>query len=125
MLTLKLEEMDERVSLSRQMGRDEAPVVLANVFTVAPEDVDALLEAWTADASLLKTKPGFVSTQLHRGIGGSSTFLNYAVWESVGAFRAAFSDPEFQASFARHPDSTVARPHLFQKVGIPGISESE
>ena len=122
---LKLEEMDEQVSLSQQMGGDEESVVLANVFTVAPEDVDALLEAWTADASLLKTRAGFVSTQLHRGIGGSSTFLNYAVWESVGAFRAAFSDPEFQASFARYPDSTVARPHLFQNVGIPGISEGE
>jgi heme-degrading monooxygenase HmoA len=125
MLVLKLEEMDERVSLSEQMGGDEAPVVLVNVFTVAPEDVNALLEAWAADASVLKTKPGFVSTQLHRGIGGSSTFLNYAVWESVGAFRAAFSDPEFQASFARYPDSTVARPHLFQKVGITGLSEGE
>jgi heme-degrading monooxygenase HmoA len=120
---LKLEEMDERVSLSAQMGANEAPIVLANVFTVAPEDVEALVEAWTLDATLLKTKPGFISTQLHRGVAGSSTFLNYAVWESVSAFRAAFADPEFQASFARYPDSTVARPHLFQRVHIPGISE--
>jgi heme-degrading monooxygenase HmoA len=122
---LKLAEMDDRVGLAKQMGGDEAPVVLANVFTVAPEDVDALVEAWTADASLLKGRAGFISTQLHRGIAGSSTFMNYAVWESVGAFRAAFSDPEFQASFARYPDSTVASPHLFQKVAIPGISEGE
>jgi heme-degrading monooxygenase HmoA len=122
---LKLGEMDDRVSLAEQMGGDESPVVLANVFRVAPEDVDALVEAWTADVSLLKGRAGFIATQLHRGIAGSSTFMNYAVWESVGAFKAAFSDPEFQASFARYPDSTVASPHLFQKVAIPGISEGE
>jgi hypothetical protein len=26
-----------------------------------------------------------------------------------------------QATFARYPDSTVASPHLFQKVAVPGI----
>jgi hypothetical protein len=33
----------------------------------------------------------------------------------------AFSDPGFQGTFARYPDSTVASPHLFQKVAAPGI----
>jgi heme-degrading monooxygenase HmoA len=120
---LKRIEMDEHVSLMEQMTSDDSPVVLVNVFKVAPEDADALLEAWTADAAHLKEKPGFISTQLHRGIAGSSTFLNYATWESVEAFRAAFADPEFQATFANYPDSTVASPHLFTKVAVPGISE--
>jgi hypothetical protein len=48
-------------------------------------------------------------------------FLNHAVWESVQAFRNAFGDPQFQATFARYPDSTLASPHLFQKVAVPGI----
>jgi hypothetical protein len=48
-------------------------------------------------------------------------FVNHAVWESVQAFRDAFGDPQFQATFARYPDSTVASPHLFQKVAVPGI----
>jgi heme-degrading monooxygenase HmoA len=120
---LKRIEMDEQVSLMQQLSSDQSPVVLVNVFKVAPEDADALLEAWTADAGLLKEKTGFISTQLHRGIAGSSTFFNYAVWESVEAFRAAFGDPKFQASFANYPDSTVASPHLFTKVAVPGISE--
>ena len=47
--------------------------------------------------------------------------MNQAVWESVEAFRTAFGDPQFQATFARYPDSTVASPHLFQKVAVPGI----
>jgi heme-degrading monooxygenase HmoA len=120
---LKRIEMDEHVSFIEQMSSDQSPVVLVNIFKVAPEDVGALLEAWTADAAHMKEKPGFISTQLHRGIAGSSTFLNYAIWESVEAFRAAFADPQFQATFANYPDSTVASPHLFTKVAVPGISE--
>ena len=114
-------EMDDRVSLFDQISKEVGPVTLINTFKVAPEEADALLEAWAADARYLKSKPGFIWTQLHRGVGGSSTFLNYAVWESVEAFRNAFSDPNFQATWANYPASTVASPHLFQKVAVPGI----
>jgi heme-degrading monooxygenase HmoA len=114
-------EMDDRVSLADQLSEEVGPVILINTFQVAPEDADALLEAWAADAAYLKQQPGFISAQLHRGIAGSSVFLNHAVWESVQAFRDAFGDPQFQAMFARYPDSTVASPHLFQKVAVPGI----
>ena len=114
-------EMDEQVRLPDQLSQEVGPVILINTFRVGPQDVDALLEAWAADAAYLKTKPGFISTQLHRGIAGSCTFLNHAVWESVESFRNAFGDPQFQAGFARYPDSTVASPHLFQKLAVPGI----
>jgi heme-degrading monooxygenase HmoA len=114
-------EMDERVQLAEQLSHEVGPVVLINTFKVAAEDADALLEAWAADAAYLKAKPGFISTQLYRGIAGSGVFVNHAVWESVGAFRNAFGDPQFQATFGRYPDSTVASPHLFQKVAVPGI----
>ena len=114
-------EMDDRVGLADQLAGEVGPVILVNTFRVAPEDVEQLLEAWAADAAYLRTKPGFISTQLHRGIAGSCVFLNHAVWESVEAFRNAFGDPSFQATFARYPDSTVASPHLFQKVAVPGV----
>ena len=118
---LQRTEMDARVRLIDQLTQEVGPVILINTFTVAPEDAEALLAAWAADAAYLKTKPGFISTQLHRGIAGSCVFLNHAVWESVEAFRKAFGDPKFQETFARYPDSTVASPHLFQKVAVPGI----
>ena len=114
-------EMDRHVRLADQLATEVGPVILVNIFKVDPDDADALLRAWAADAAYLKTKPGFISTQLHRGIAGSGTFLNHAVWESVQAFRDAFSDPQFQATWARYPDSTVASPHLFQKVAVPGV----
>jgi heme-degrading monooxygenase HmoA len=113
-------EMDEHVPLADQLMNEVGPVILVNIFKVHPNDADGLLQAWAADAAYLKTKPGFISTQLHRGIAGSGTFLNHAVWESVQAFRDAFSDAQFQATWGRHPDSTVASPHLFQKVAVPG-----
>ena len=114
-------EMDDRVSLLDQLSEEVGPVILINTFKVAPDDADALLDAWAADAGYMKQRPGFISTQLHRGIAGSGVFLNHAVWESVEAFRTAFGDPKFQETFARYPDSTVASPHLFQKVAVPGI----
>ncbi len=118
---LTMQEMDERVSIREQLAEEVGPVILINTFKVDPQDVDALVEAWTADAAYMRQKPGFISTQLHRGTASSSVFLNYAVWESVAAFREAFADPQFQATFSRYPDSTIASPHLFQKVTVPGI----
>ena len=78
-------------------------------------------EPWAEDAAFMKQQPGFISTQLHRGVAGSTTFVNVAVWESAAALAAAFSSPEFQEHAAHYPDSAVTQPHLFQKVAVPGI----
>ena len=120
---LKMVEMDENVTLAAQLEEhnDGRHVILINKFNVKPEDVDQLLKAWAADAAYLKQKPGFISTQLHQGIGGSCVFINYAVWESVEHFKQATSDPAFRSALARYPDSTTGSPHLFRKVAVPGI----
>lgn len=119
---MRFEEMDSHTPLSKQLADGYAgPVVLINKFTVAPEDRDALVRAWTDDAAYFKQQPGFISAQLHRGIGESTVFLNYAVWESVDAFRHAFGQPEFRSRLEHYPASAVASPHLFEKVAVPGI----
>lgn len=118
---MKFKELDANVSLQDQLSADTSPVILINVFSVDPADGDALMEAWAGDAAYFKMRPGFISAQLHRGIGGSGTFLNYAVWESVRHFREAFGAPEFQSKLSRYPSTTVASPHLFTKIPIPGI----
>jgi heme-degrading monooxygenase HmoA len=118
---MNLQELDEYVSIHDQLAADIEPVILINVFTVNPSESDALMRAWADDAAIMKTRPGFISTQLHRGIGGSGVFLNYAVWESVRDFRNAFTAPEFRNSLAAYPASTVARPHLFARIAVPGI----
>lgn len=118
----QLREMNDAVSLMDQMETaDDGSVVLINVFTVDAADEDELVAAWTHDAEFMKEQPGYISTQLHKGIGGSSTFLNYAVWESVESFRNAFTNPEFQARIARYPESATVSPHLFDKLHVSGL----
>lgn len=116
-----LKPMDEKFPIERQLGVEAEPVVLVNVFTLDATDESAFLSAWKDDAGFMKRQPGFISTQLHRATGDSPTYLNYAVWESTAAFRAAFTHPEFIAKLSTYPSSAVAVPHLFQKVGVAGI----
>lgn len=80
-----------------------------------------MIETWGQDSRVMKRQPGFISAQLHRGIGGANVFVNYAVWESLDAFRAAHANPEFKAAIAKTPASGVTRPVLLQKMAIPGI----
>ncbi|WP_264050986.1 antibiotic biosynthesis monooxygenase family protein [Methylobacterium flocculans] len=114
-------EMDPTVTLADQLEDEGGSVVLINTFVVPPAEAEALLAAWTADAAIMKRQPGFVSTQLHRGIAGSGVFLNYAVWESIATFRAAFTNPEFRARLADYPARATVSPHLFRTVAVPGI----
>jgi len=116
-----LRPLDPAFPIERQVALDAGPVVLVNVFTLDKSDEQTFLETWEDDAAFMKRQPGFISTQLHRAIGESPTYLNYAVWESTAAFRAAFTHPEFQAKLSLYPSSAVASPHLFQKVAVPGI----
>jgi heme-degrading monooxygenase HmoA len=118
---MELRELDEHVTYASQLKEDGGPVVLINVFTVAPEDAERLLDVWADDAAFMKRRPGFISTQLHRGTAGSSTFVNVAQWESARALGEAFRSPEFQARIARYPDSAVSSPHVFERIGVPGV----
>ena len=116
-----LRPLDPAFPIERQIAIDAGPVVLVNVFTLDEADEQTFLRAWQDDAAFMKRQTGFISTQLHRALGESPTYLNYAVWESTGDFRAAFSHPEFRAKLSSYPSSAVAAPHLFQKVAVPGI----
>lgn len=116
-----LRPLDPAFPIQRQLEVDANAVVLVNVFTLDKADEQTFLQAWQDDAAFMKRQPGFISTQLHRAIGESPTYLNYAIWESTADFRAAFTHPEFRAKLTTYPSSAVASPHLFQKVAVPGI----
>ncbi|MCQ8876120.1 antibiotic biosynthesis monooxygenase [Mesorhizobium sp. LMG17149] len=107
--------------IDRQIAIDATSVVLVNVFTLDKADEQTFLHAWQDDAVFMKQQPGFISTQLHRAIGESPAYFNYAIWETMADFRAAFSHPEFRAKLSAYPSSAVASPHLFQKVAVSGI----
>lgn len=118
---LQLKPLDQKVPIFQQLNAEVSPVVLVNIFEVAPEDISALLAAWEMDANWMKQQPGYISTQLHQGIAGSSVFMNYAVWESVAHFRAAFSHPEFKKALEHYPSSAIASPHLFTRLTVPNL----
>ena len=117
----KLVEMDQAVTMADQLKTEEGPVVLINTFIVPLDQADDLLAVWSKDAAHMKAQPGFISTQLHRGLADSGVFLNYAVWESVSQFRDAFTSPAFQAQLSAYPETATISPHLFKKVAVPGI----
>lgn len=117
----EMRPMDPAFPIQQQLSIDASPVVLMNLFLLDAADEQAFLDAWADDAQFMKAQPGFISTQLHRAIGDSPAYLNYAVWDSTEAFRAAFTHPEFLAKLSAYPDKAVATPHLFQRVAVPGI----
>jgi len=118
---VQLNPLDPTLSIFQQISTDLSPVVLVNLFQVAEVDIPALLKAWEADANWMKQQPGYISTQLHQGIAGSTVFMNYAVWESVAHFRAAFTHPEFKKAMEHYPPSAVASPHLFTRLTVPNL----
>ena len=115
---LQIKPLDQNVPIFQQLNTEVSPVVLVNFFQVAEEDIPALLVAWAADANWMKQQSGYISTQLHQGIAGSTAFMNYAVWESVAHFRAAFNHPDFKQALAHYPATAVASPHLFTRLTV-------
>ena len=119
----KFIEMDDHVNFLSQLEENVGPIVFVNKFTMNPEDADEFLKAWEDDATYFKSQPGLISAQLHRGIGGSGVFINYAIWESTARFKKAVYNIDFQTRLSNYPASTVISPHIFKKVAVPGICE--
>jgi len=123
----KLIEMDENVTFKDQMENHvTGPVILINKFNVDSNEVEQFLKAWKEDATKFKNQSGFVSAQLHKGLGKSHVFINYAVWQSLEHYQKALDNVighDFQSVLSKYPKNLVVSPHLFKKVAIPGICE--
>ena len=114
--------MDDRMKFKDQIEEKIiGSVILINKFNVEPNKVEQFLKDWEEDATNFKQQPGFISTQLHRGIGKSSVFINYAVWESMEHYKKAVNkilfNPESQSLLLKYDDdSLVISPNLFKKL---------
>jgi heme-degrading monooxygenase HmoA len=99
---------------------NNSPVTLINVFEVPVEQVEMFIAQWRERAALLRTKPGFLDTRLHRALSSQARFqlVNVAHWESREAFQAATAATEFQerirAVTADPQVPTWAHPALYQ-----------
>jgi heme-degrading monooxygenase HmoA len=114
-------EVDENVGFGAQLAESTGPIVLFSRFRVPYAHVDRFLEAWGRDAAFMKCQPGFISTQLHRGVGGSTTFVNTAVWESAHHLRQAVLSEEFQSHRDAYPDGIEFSPHVFERIAVPNV----
>ena len=126
----KFVEMDDSVKFKEQIGEKgiEGSIILINKFNVDPDKIEQFLKDWAEDANRFKQQPGFIFTQLHKGIGKSSVFINYAVWESIAHYKEAINklvfSPQTQSRLLKYDDNSLAiSPHLFQKVAVTGICE--
>lgn len=68
-------------------------VTLINVFTVAPENQERLIELLTQATEVsVRYAPGFVSCSLHRSMDGTKVTM-YAQWRSAEDYEAMRKDP--------------------------------
>lgn len=121
---MPFKELDPRATIESQLNDTSGPVILLNVFTMEPEDAEGFLKAWCAESQFFSDQPGYISTQMHQGVGASTMYVNYAIWESAAAFAAAFRNPRFKETAKNFPASVVALPHLVRKIAVPGFCVS-
>ncbi len=76
------------------IARGDGGVTMVNVFTVAPEKREALIEL-LADGirRVTSRQPGFVSATIHVSLDGTRV-LNYAQWRDRAAYDRLFRDPD-------------------------------
>ncbi len=93
------------------------PVTLINAFSVPEHETQKLLEGWKKTSSLLKEKPGFIETHLHRNTGQgdrTSSFVNIAKWESFEALQS--SHPTGVSGGSSEVPGIRAYPGIFQPI---------
>jgi heme-degrading monooxygenase HmoA len=121
-------------SLYRVVAEDDAPagpdpagsgpaglepaeaVLLINLFEVPPPDDDDFLSSWEQARSLMRARPGYLGTRLHRSLTPDAEFrfVNIAAWPSQSAFQQAIDDPDFRKATAEIAGR--AHPSLYEVV---------
>ena len=90
-------------------------VTLINVFTVAPEDQQRLLDLLLeATESVMNKLPGFVSANLHKSFDGTKV-TNYAQWRSREDFEAMLENREAAVHMKEAAEiAEKFEPHLYE-----------
>ncbi len=82
---------------------------LINVFTVAPEDQQRLLDLLVeATESVMRGLPGFVSANLHKSFDGTRV-ANYTQWRSQEVFEAMLENLEAAVNMEKAEDRREVR----------------
>jgi heme-degrading monooxygenase HmoA len=129
---IKFIEMDKNVTINDQIKEEEGnqngdSVILINKFDVSPDKFEQFLKDWAETSSLFKQQPGFITTELYKGIGKSSVFVSYQVWKSIDDFKkgssSVLNSDDVNSRLAKYNDSLVISSHLFRKAVVPRINK--
>ena len=63
------------------------PIVLINVYTCKPEQLDTLMDLLAVMVRTQREAEGFISATLHRGLNGKGAAV-HAVWRSAADWKA-------------------------------------
>ena len=129
---IKFVEMDKNVTINDQIEKEQEnkngdSVILINKFDVSPDKIEQFLKDWAETSSLFEQQPGFITTELYKGIGKSSVFVSYQVWKSIDDFKkgssSVLNSDDVNSRLAKYNDSLVISSHLFRKAVVPGINK--
>jgi heme-degrading monooxygenase HmoA len=129
---IKFVEMDKNVTINDQIEKEQEnkngdSVILINKFDVSPDKIEQFLKDWAETSSLFEQQPGFITTELYKGIGKSSIYISYQVWKSIDDFKkgssSVLNSDDVNSRLAKYNDSLVISSHLFRKAVVPGINK--
>ena len=105
------------------IAKDNDVVTLINVFIVAQEDQQRLVDVLVdATRKVMSKQPGFVSANIHRSLDGTRV-TNYAQWQSREAFEAMLQNQEaaeHMGEAARMAEKF--EPHLYEVSFVDEVS---
>jgi heme-degrading monooxygenase HmoA len=104
---------------------DRELVTLINVFTVAPERQNELLQLLQdATEHVMRHQPGFISANLHKSLDGHYV-ANYAQWRSVEDFQTMVNTPEAAEHMRQAAELAIDfQPVLYQVAFVDQRSET-
>lgn len=96
------------------IAADTTLVTLINVFTVAPEQQQRLVDLLVrATQTVMNKQPGYVSANIHKSLDGTRV-TNYAQWRSREDFEAMRSNAEVVVHMQEVLTFAKADYHLYE-----------
>ncbi|HEV2710856.1 MAG TPA: antibiotic biosynthesis monooxygenase family protein [Edaphobacter sp.] len=94
---------------------DKGVITQINVFTVAPENQQALIELLIESAESVRDLPGWISASIHRSLDGTRV-VNYAQAESMEAQELIVASLRANGFLNRNKLLGEASPGLYEVV---------
>ena len=93
----------------------QAIVTLINVFTVEPENQQAVVNSLIqVTQELTQTLPGYISANVHKSVDGKRV-VNYVQWRSHADFEAMLHNPVMQAHMKEVSQLAIqVDPHFYE-----------